>query len=295
MVELLRRLAKLGDRRTSPTRNAPTCCDSSSPRARSSGPPSSSSKTPTSRSRATPTSTTAARSTTRGSIDVTRPAPPGDPALRRGRPLRRRHHRPRLGRGDRRRRRDAHRAALLEGDGAADPDGARGRRRLAGRRRSRTCPPGVRVHTEYPELTRRFFDQGRRRRRDHAVVRRDRGEDPRDRRRGRRDHRDRPCAARRGPQDPRHDPRVVHRADREPARRTPTPRSARRWSRSRRCSPARSRRAGGCCVKLNVDAADLDGVIALLPGAEVADGVEALRRGRLRGRDRRREVARSTS
>ena len=39
--------------------------------------------------------------------------------------------------------------------------------------------------------------EARRRRRDLALVRRDRGEDPRDRRRGGRDHRDRPRAARR--------------------------------------------------------------------------------------------------
>ena len=59
------------------------------------------------------------------------PAPAGDPALRRRRPVRRRRHRPRLDRGDERRGRDAHRAALLEGHGPPDPHGARGRRRLA--------------------------------------------------------------------------------------------------------------------------------------------------------------------
>ena len=42
---------------------------------------------------------------------------------------------------------------------------------------------------------------------------------------------------------------------------------------------------GRVLVKLNVAEADLDGVIALLPAHEVADGVEAVRRGRLRGRD----------
>ena len=46
---------------------------------------------------------------------------------------------------------------------------------------------------------------------------------------------------------------------------------------------------GRVLLKLNVDGADLDAVIALLPGAEVADGVEAVRRGRLRGRDGRRQ------
>ena len=79
-------------------------------------------------------------------------------------------------------------------------------------------PAGVRVHTEYPELTRRFLEKHGVDARDHAVVRRDRGEDPRDRRRGRRDHRDGPGAARRGAARARHDPRLVHRADRESRR-----------------------------------------------------------------------------
>ena len=43
---------------------------------------------------------------------------------------------------------------------------------------------------------------------------------------------------------------------------------------------------GRVLVKLNVDAADLDARDRAAAGAEVADGVEAVRRGRLRGRDR---------
>ncbi len=88
--------------------------------------------------------------------------------------------------------------------------------------------------------------QGGRRRGDHALVRRDRGEDPGDRRRGGRDHRDRARAAGRGPEGARHDPRLVHGADREPAGVRRTRRSARRWSRSGPCSPVRSKRVGEC-------------------------------------------------
>ena len=47
---------------------------------------------------------------------------------------------------------------------------------------------------------------------------------------------------------------------------------------------------GRVLVKLNVAEADLDGVIEILPCDEVADRVEAVRRGRLRGRDGRAEV-----
>ena len=44
---------------------------------------------------------------------------------------------------------------------------------------------------------------------------------------------------------------------------------------------------GRVLLKLNVDAANLDAVIASCSRVEVAHGVEAVRRGRLRGRDRR--------
>ena len=108
-------------------------------------------------------------------------------------------------------------------------------------------PAGSRGAHRVPGAHAPLLRAARHRRRGRALVRRDRGQGARHRRRGRRDHRDRPRAARRGPAHPRHDPRVVHRAHRQPARPTPTPRSARRWSSCRRCSPARSRRAAGCC------------------------------------------------
>ena len=78
------------------------------------------------------------------------PAAAGDPALRRRRPVRPRHHRPRLDRGDRRRRRDAHRSCTTR----RRPPGRSGScsRSPATRRGSRSTdlPAGVRVHTEYP-------------------------------------------------------------------------------------------------------------------------------------------------
>ena len=58
------------------------------------------------------------------------------PTLRGRRAVRPRHHRARLGRGDRRRRREPRRAAVLEGDRQPDPGRRRGRRRL-GRRAGR--------------------------------------------------------------------------------------------------------------------------------------------------------------
>ena len=86
------------------------------------------------------------------------PAPAGDPAVRRRGSLRPRDHRARLDRGAQRRRRDAHRAALLEGHRPADPDRARGRRRLAGGSRSTDLPSGVRrahrVPRAHPPLLR---------------------------------------------------------------------------------------------------------------------------------------------
>ena len=87
------------------------------------------------------------------------PAPAGDPALRRRRALRPRCHRPRLDRGDRRRRRRRSRSCTT-------------RRRRRGRSGScsrspatrewesvKDLPAGVRVQTEYPELTRRFLEK----------------------------------------------------------------------------------------------------------------------------------------
>ena len=58
---------------------------------------------------------------------------------------------------------------------------------------------------------------------------------------------------------------VPHRADREPASRTTIPRSVMRWDSCRRCSLARSRPAGQVLVKLNVSDAAFERVIALVP------------------------------
>ena len=52
----------------------------------------------------------------------------------------------------------ARRAAVLEGQRPPDPDRGRGGRRLA-RQQVEDLPHGVRVSTEYPELTRRFFEK----------------------------------------------------------------------------------------------------------------------------------------
>ena len=181
------------------------------------------------------------------------------------------------------------RAALLEGHGPPDPHGARGRGRLAVAVGRRICPTGVRVHTEYPELTRRFLEKhgvdaeislsyGATEAKipeiaDAVVEITETGRALR--------------AA--GLQGARHDPRVVHRADREPDRRTPTPTSARRWSSSRRCCIGALEARGRVLVKLNVDEANLARGDRPAARAEVADGVEAVRRGRLRGRDGRRQ------
>ena len=76
------------------------------------------------------------------------------------RPLRPRDHRAGLDRGERRRRRLARPAPLLEGDGQPDP-GRPGRgRRLAGHAGRGSGRDGAsRVSTEYPELTRRLLDE----------------------------------------------------------------------------------------------------------------------------------------
>ena len=113
----------------------------------------------------------------------------------------------------------ARRAALLEGDRPARED-RRGRaRRLARSRRSTTCPRACGSRTEYPELTRRFFEKRGIERRHPPVLRRHRGQGARHRRLHRRHHRDRAGAAGGRPPDHRHDPHVLHRADRQPAER----------------------------------------------------------------------------
>ena len=197
-------------------------------------------------------------------VDVHDPAAAGDPALRRRRPVRRRHHRPRLDRGDRRRRRHAHRSCTTRRRPPARSASCSRSPATARGSRSKDLPDGVRVHTEYPELTRRFLEK-------HgvdaeislsygateakipeiadAVVE---------------ITETRPRAARRRPAHPRHDPRLVHRADRQPDRvRRPreaqgdgaAPDAAHRrarsaWPRAREAQRRRartSRRSSTCC------------------------------------------------
>ena len=143
------------------------------------------------------------------------PAPAGDPGLRRRGAVRHRHHRPRLDRGDRQRRRQPRRAEVLEGDEPADQPRRRGRRRLDGRvgeGPARRRPRAVGVSGADQALLRR----PRRARRRPPVLRRHRGEDPRHRRLRGRDHRDRPRPAGRRPQGDRHDPHQLHRGRRQP-------------------------------------------------------------------------------
>ncbi len=173
------------------------------------------------------------------------PAPAGDPAIRRRRPLRRRGSRGATGS-----RRRASRSSPSPSCTIRRPPPARSgwcSQSLATRPGTSVSdlPAGVRVHTEYPELTRRFLEKNGVDARGHALVRRHRGQDPRDRRRGRGDHRDRPRAARRGPAGARHDPRLVHRADRQPdraRRRRQAPRHGTAADVAARC--ARSARPG---------------------------------------------------
>ena len=150
-------------------------------------------------------------------------------------------------------------------------------------------PNGVRVSTEYPELTRRFFESSGGRGRHPAVLRGVGGQDPRHRRLHRRHHRDR--AGRCGP------PGCAS--------------STRSWSPTPSWSPTRPAAAdpakrhamgqlltllhgalearGKVLVKLNV----ADGRPRAGPGPaavdEVADGV-APGRGRVRGGDGGREA-----
>ena len=91
------------------------------------------------------------------------------------------------------------RAALLEGDGAPDPHRARGRAATAPWQSVKDLPDGVRVHTEYPELTRRFLEKHG----VHAEISLSYGATeakiPEIADAVVDDHRDRPRAARRGP------------------------------------------------------------------------------------------------
>ena len=153
------------------------------------------------------------------------------PMLRGGRAVRHRHHRARLGRGDRQRRRQPRRTEVLEGDRAGRSSSSSPSPATRRPSRSTDLPDGVRVQSEYPELTKRFFAEHGVQRRRAPVVRSDRGEDPRHRRLRRGDHRDRPRPAGRRPQGDRHDPHELHRGRRQRRRRPPTPTSARRWTR----------------------------------------------------------------
>ena len=65
------------------------------------------------------------------------------------------------------------RAALFEGDGQPDPGGGRRRPATPPCERVEDLPHGLRVSTEYPALTRRFFAEPRHRRRHPLVVRRE--------------------------------------------------------------------------------------------------------------------------
>ena len=151
------------------------------------------------------------RSTDRVGAD---PAPPGDPDVRRRGALRRRHHRARLGRGDRERRREPRRAEVLQGHQQSDQ--ARGRRCRRQHRNQRVRPAQRRQSpVRVPRTDQAVLRRSRRRCAGAALVRRDRGEDPRHRRLRRRDHRDRPCAARRRAEGDRHDHAELHRGRRE--------------------------------------------------------------------------------
>ena len=175
----------------------PPCCDWCCRRARWNGRRCSCSRTPTSRSCGPPTSTTAATIDDPRVIDVTILRPQEIPRYVADGLVRPRHHGPRLDRGDGRRRRRRSPSCTTR----RRPRGRSGWcSRSAGDapwKSVKDLPAGVRVHTEYPELTRRFLEKHGVDAEISLVVRRDRGEDPRDRRRGRRDHRDRPGAARR--------------------------------------------------------------------------------------------------
>ncbi len=111
-----------------------------------------------------------------------------------------------------------------------DQAGRRRRRRQPGRigrgpAPRRAGPVGV------PGADEAVLRRQRRRGRGPALLRCDRGEDPRHRRLRRRDHRDRSGAARRRPEGDRHDPAQLHRGGRQPGQLPRIPTSARRWSR----------------------------------------------------------------
>ena len=142
------------------------------------------------------------------------PAAPGDPGLRGRGAVRPGHHRPRLGGGDRQPRGQPRRAALLQGHDQPRAGRRGGGPGLTGREGGRPAPgpPGLhRVPAAHGPLLRRPGHRGRR----PAVLRRQRGQDPRHRRLHRRHHRDRAGAAGRRAADHRHHPRQLHRGRRQ--------------------------------------------------------------------------------
>ena len=77
-------------------------------------------------------------------------------------------------------------------------------------------PEGVRISTEFPELTRRYLETAGVKARVIAVVRRDRGQGARHRRRDRGPDRDRLVAAQERAAHPGHAADQLHRAGRQP-------------------------------------------------------------------------------
>ena len=128
------------------------CCASSCPRARSSRPPSSCSRPPTSAVEPVARRRLPGHHRRPPGRRGAHPAPAGDPAVRGRGPVRPRHHRARLDRGDgeRRGRRSAS-CRYSKATRQPDPGGAGGAGGLAGRSAAEpTCPQGVRVSHRVP-------------------------------------------------------------------------------------------------------------------------------------------------
>ncbi len=266
------------------------CCAWSCPRARSNGPPSSCSRRPIWPSGAAPTWTTGPPSTIPASPRCASCGPRRSP-LRGRRAVRPRHHRPGLDRGDRQLGHLARPAALQQGDGPSDPAWCWRWPTTRRSSRSLTCPSGVRVSTEYPELTGRYLaahgveaevmlsygateakvpeiadavveitETGRALQGGRAADRRDHA-------------------------------RVLHRADRQPGRLRPSPSKRHAMEQIHTLLHGTLEARGRVLVKLNVAEADLDRVIGLLPALKSPTVSEAVRRrGRLRGGDGRAQV-----
>ena len=108
-------------------------------------------------------------------------------------------------------------------------------------------PEGVRISTEFPALTERYLDRARGQGPGGALLRRDRGEGPRHRRRDRRPDRDGLLAAQERPAHSRHPPGQLHRAGRQPRVLRGPRASAPPWRTSRCCSRGRSAPAATSC------------------------------------------------